>query len=143
MNRLLSILLVEDNPGDARLVHEVMAEEGFRFRLDVATDGPQALEILGRRRDVELPDLILLDLNLPRMNGFEVLRAIKGDARWRSIPVVILSGSDAEDDVRRAYDLQANCYVTKPIDSVRLGTMLGIIGRFWMNVVQLPPRGHS
>ena len=142
MSRLLSILLVEDNPGDVRLVRETLSEGGLACRLEVASDGVEALEILRRERDAELPDLILLDLNLPRMNGFELLRVVKEDSRWRSIPVIVLSSSDSEDDVRRAYDLQANCYVTKPLDSAGLGPVLEIIERFWTDVVKLPPRGQ-
>jgi two-component system, chemotaxis family, response regulator Rcp1 len=129
------ILLVEDNPGDVRLVRESLRECGLPHRLTVAMDGVEALE---RLHGAERPDVILLDLNLPRKDGLEVLEEVKADPGLRSIPVVVLSSSDAQDDVAAAYALHANCYVTKPVDLDQFLEVVATIQRFWMGVAKLP-----
>ena len=137
----VKILLVEDNPGDVRLAREGLKESGLYSELWDVPDGEQALEFLHRRgdhADVPRPDLILLDLNLPRMNGRELLREIKQDPGLRAIPVVVLSMSKAEKDITAAYDLHANCYITKPIDLDRFIDVVQGIRDFWFTIVQLP-----
>jgi CheY-like chemotaxis protein len=137
----VDILLVEDNAGDARLMKEALAEAKIRNRLHVVTDGVEALEYLRRQNGfagAERPDLILLDLNMPRQDGRQVLAEIKKDEDLRRIPVVILSTSQAEADVARAYDLHANCYITKPLDVERLITVVKSIEDFWLTIVRLP-----
>jgi two-component system, chemotaxis family, response regulator Rcp1 len=129
------ILLVEDNPGDVRLVRESLRESGLPHRLAVAMDGVEALEQL---RGPERPDVMLLDLNLPRKDGREVLAEVKSDPGLKSIPVVVLSSSDAQDDVSAAYALHANCYVTKPVDLDQFLDVVATIQRFWMGVAKLP-----
>lgn len=119
LTRPAEILLVEDNPADVRLTREALHEGKVRNSLSVASDGVEALEFLrrqGRHADAPTPDLILLDLNLPRKDGREVLEEIKADPALRHIPIVVLTSSQAEQDILRAYDLHANCYVTKPVD---------------------------
>ena len=138
-NRACNILLVEDNPGDVRLTQEVFSECATSIRLDVARDGVQALEYLnapGR----ELPDLILLDLNLPRKNGREVLAEVKADSRFRSIPVLVLTTSKAERDINDCYELHANCYLNKPLDLDEFVELVNIIEQFWMMTALLPSR---
>jgi CheY-like chemotaxis protein len=137
----VDILLVEDNAGDARLMKEALAEAKIRNRLHVLTDGVEALAYLRRQNGfagAERPDLILLDLNMPRQDGRQVLAEIKKDEDLRRIPVVILSTSQAEADVARAYDLHANCYITKPLDVERLITVVKSIEDFWLTIVRLP-----
>jgi CheY-like chemotaxis protein len=137
----VDILLVEDNAGDARLMKEALAEAKVRNRLHVVTDGVEALAYLRRQQPfagAERPDLILLDLNLPRQDGRQVLAEIKKDEELRRIPVVILSSSQAEADVARAYDLHANCYITKPLDVEQLITVVRSIEDFWLTIVRLP-----
>lgn len=139
----IEILLVEDNPGDVDLTREALKDAGVRNRLNVAADGIEALEFLrrtGRFADAPRPDMILLDLNMPRKNGREVLAEIKADPMFRCIPVVILTTSDSEQDVVRAYALHANCYVTKPVDLDRFLRVVRSIEDFWMTVVTLPPK---
>ena len=139
--RSIEILLVEDNPGDARLTIEAMREAKMRNRMHVVEDGVEAMEFLrrqGRFGEAPRPDLILLDLNLPRKDGREVLAEVKGDPELRRIPVVILTTSQAEEDVVRAYDLHANCYVTKPVDLAQFMKIVAQIDEFWVNVVTLP-----
>ena len=141
-NRTVEILLVEDNPGDVRLTREALREGKLQVELHVASDGVEALEFLrreGRFANAVRPDLILLDLNLPRKDGREVLGEIKGDPRFRSIPVVILTSSQAEQDIARAYQLNANCYVTKPVDLDQFIHVVQSIESFWFSVVKLPP----
>ncbi len=137
----VDILLVEDNPGDARLLREALAEAKIRNRLHVVADGAEALAYL-RRQDTFAaavrPDLILLDLNLPGKDGREVLAEIKRDEDLRRIPVVILTTSQAEADVARAYDLHANAYVTKPLDIEQFITVVKSIEDFWLTIVKLP-----
>ena len=140
-NRWIDILLVEDNPGDVRLTQEALREGKIKNRLFVVNDGVEALSYLGREgeyADSVMPDLILLDLNLPRMDGRQVLQKIKEDESLKSIPVVVLTTSDAEDDVLRSYNLHANCYITKPVDLDQFLTIVRSIENFWLSVVKLP-----
>jgi two-component system, chemotaxis family, response regulator Rcp1 len=140
--RPIEVLLVEDNPGDVRLTREALKEGKVRNNLHVAPDGVEALAFLrreGPHAGAPRPDLILLDLNLPRKSGREVLEEIKADASLRQIPVVILSSSEAEQDILRAYDLHANCYVTKPVDLDQFITVVKSIEDFWFTIVKLPP----
>ncbi len=139
----IDILLVEDNPGDIRLVREALGECGMNHRLDVVVDGVEALEYLRRKissLNESLPDLILLDLNLPKKDGREVLIEIKGDADLRRIPVVIFSSSEAEEDILSSYDHQANCYICKPLELDTYIEVVGQIGRFWIDPVKLPTK---
>lgn len=142
ITRPVEILLVEDNPGDVRLTREALREGKVRNNLHVAADGVEALRFL-RREDEHAqavrPDLILLDLNLPRKDGREVLEEIKNDAQLRTIPVVILTSSQAEQDICRAYHLHANCYVSKPVDLDQFITVVKSIESFWFTIVKLPP----
>lgn len=139
--RAIEILMVEDNPGDVRLTREAFKDGRVWNRLHVVEDGVAALDFLYRRTPHEQaprPDVILLDLNLPRMDGREVLSVIKSDPALRIIPVVVLTTSDAEEDVLRAYDLNANCYVTKPVDLEQFIRIVQSIEDFWLTVVRLP-----
>ena len=138
----VEILLVEDNPGDYRLTQEALREGKVYNNLHWAQDGVEAIEFLKRRgkyKDAPRPDIILLDLNLPKKDGRQVLSEIKQDDDLRYIPVVILTTSKAEEDVVRSYDLHANCYVTKPVDLEKFITVVQSIDRFWLTVVTLPP----
>jgi two-component system, chemotaxis family, response regulator Rcp1 len=137
----IDILLVEDNPGDVRLTREALKEGKVANVLHVAADGVEALAFLrreGRFTDAVRPDLILLDLNLPRKDGREVLEEIKRDPDLRSIPVVVLTTSQAEEDILRAYRLRANCYVTKPVDLDQFIKVVHSIEDFWLTIVKLP-----
>ena len=137
----IDILLVEDNPGDVRLTREALREGKVLHNLHVAQDGVEAVAFLrreGKHADAPRPDLILLDLNLPRKDGREVLQDIKAAPELRTIPVVILTSSQAEQDILRAYDLHANCYVTKPVDLDQFITIVKSIEQFWFTVVKLP-----
>ena len=139
--RPIEILLVEDNPGDVRLTIEALKEAKVRNRLSVAPDGVEALAFLRREgtyAEAARPDLILLDLNLPRKDGREVLAEIKGDASLRAIPVVILTTSRADQDILRSYELHANCYITKPVDLDQFITVVKSIESFWLTIVTLP-----
>ena len=141
ISRPVEILLVEDNPGDVRLTREALREGKVRNNLHVAPDGVEALAFLrkeGRYADAVRPDLILLDLNLPRKDGREVLEEIKVDPSLRYIPVVVLTSSQAEQDIVRAYDLHANCYVTKPVDLDQFIHVVKSIEDFWFTIVKLP-----
>jgi CheY-like chemotaxis protein len=138
----VEILLVEDNPGDVRLTREALRDGKVRNNLNVVDDGVKALAYLrreGEYANVRRPDLILLDLNLPRMSGREVLTEIKGDPDLRSIPVVVLTTSQAEQDIVKAYELNANCYVTKPVDLDQFINVVKSIEDFWLTIVRLPP----
>ncbi|MGQ9780623.1 MAG: response regulator [Bacillota bacterium] len=137
--RLAEILLVEDNPGDIRLIREAFREGKFANRLHVATDGEEALAFL-RNRDAPAIDLILLDLNLPKRDGREVLAEIKSDEKLRQIPAVVLTSSELEADILRAYDLKANCYVTKPTAPQDFFEIIRHLKEFWFAVVKLPTR---
>jgi len=143
----LDILLVEDNPGDMRLTVEALKEGKVLCKLHWVKDGVEALDFLHRRAEhanAVRPDLILLDLNLPRMDGREVLAHIKVDPQLRRIPVVILTTSKAEEDIVRTYDLYANCYVTKyPVDFDNFIEVIRSIDRFWLSLVTLPPKGED
>jgi chemotaxis family two-component system response regulator Rcp1 len=137
----VEILLVEDNLGDARLTREALKEGKVYHNLHWVKDGVEALDFLHRRGEhagASLPDIILLDLNLPKKDGREVLQEIKADARLRFIPVVVLTTSKAEEDVLRTYSLHANCYVTKPVDLEKFITVVQSIDKFWLSVVTLP-----
>jgi CheY-like chemotaxis protein len=140
-HRAAEILLVEDNEADARLADEALKESGTSSRLHLVEDGIQAMEFLrqeGQYADAPRPDVVLLDLNMPRMDGREVLAAVKGDPDLRSIPIVILSTSSAERDVEETYDLHANCFITKPLELDRFIEVIHQIEQFWLNTVQLP-----
>ncbi len=137
----VEILLVEDNPGDHRLTQEALKEGKVYNNLYWARDGIEALDFLKRRgkhASAPRPDIILLDLNLPKKDGREVLSEIKGDEDLRAIPVVVLTTSKAEEDVLRSYNLHANCYVTKPVDLEKFIVVVQSIDRFWLTVVTLP-----
>lgn len=141
--RPIEILMVEDNPGDVRLTQEALKDAKVSNTLRVVEDGVAALDYLHRRGayvDAPRPDLILLDLNLPKKNGREVLAEIKQDVNLKSIPVVILTTSQAEEDVVRAYSLHANCYITKPVDFTQFAKIVRTIEDFWLSIVTLPPR---
>jgi CheY-like chemotaxis protein len=137
----IEILLVEDSPGDIRLTQEALKEAKVLNRLSVAVDGVEALDFLHRRGefpDAPHPDLILLDLNLPRKDGREVLKEIKAEEHLRRIPVVVLTTSQADADIINAYDLHANCYITKPVDFKQFIRVVQSIEDFWLTVVRLP-----
>jgi len=141
--RPIEILMVEDNPGDVRLTVEALKEGKVRNNLHIAEDGVEALAFLrrqGRYAEAPRPDLVLLDLNLPKKNGREVLEEIKEDPDLRRIPVVILTVSQAEQDIVKSYNLHANCYITKPVDLDQFLDVVKSIENFWLTVVMLPPR---
>lgn len=142
VSRPIEVLLVEDNPGDVRLTREALREGKVRNNLHTVPDGVEALAFLrreGKYAAVPRPDLILLDLNLPKKDGREVLGAVKADASLRTIPVVVLTSSQAEQDIARAYDLHANCYITKPVDLDQFIAVVRSIEDFWFTIVKLPP----
>jgi len=139
----IEILLVEDNPGDVRLTIEALKEGRFANLINVAVDGFEAMAFLrreGKYANASKPDLILLDLNLPKKNGREVLAEIKTDSNLKRIPVVVLTSSQAETDIVATYDLHANCYITKPVDFDQFISVVRSIEDFWFAVVKLPPR---
>ena len=141
--KLVEILLVEDNPGDVRLTQEALKETKVLNRLNVVSDGFEAMAYLRKENgfsDAVSPDLILLDLNLPRKDGREILKEIKSDPALRRIPVVILTVSQAEQDIMKTYDLHANCYITKPINLDQFVEVVKAIEDFWLTIVKLPPR---
>ena len=145
-NGPVEILLVEDNPGDERLTREALKEGKVYSNLHWVKDGVEALDFLNRRGkygDAPRPDIILLDLNLPKKDGREVLQEIKSADDLKRIPVVVLTTSQAEEDVLRTYNLHANCYVTKPVDLEKFMVVVKSIDVFWLTVVTLPPNGHS
>jgi len=136
------ILLVEDNEGDVRLTREALHEGKVANKLIVASDGVEALAILrktGAHAEAPRPHLILLDLNLPKKDGRQVLEEIKADANLKRIPVVVLTTSKAEEDIVRTYNLHANCYITKPVDFEKFVSVIRTIDEFWLTVVRLPP----
>ena len=138
----IDVLLVEDDSGDVELTREALAESKIALNLRIVEDGERALQYLrreGKYADAPRPDLILLDLNLPRMDGREVLAHIKADPSLRVIPVVVLTTSRAEEDVLRAYHLNANCYITKPVDLEQFIRVVQAIEDFWLTIVRLPP----
>jgi two-component system, chemotaxis family, response regulator Rcp1 len=139
--RLLRVLHIEDNAGDVRLVAEALQDSGIAVEIDIVADGFQAMEYLHREGQfarAARPDLVLLDLNLPRKAGREVLAEIKGDPVLKTIPVVVLTTSTAPSDISEAYELHANCYVSKPVDLQTLFETIEAIGRFWLQVAKLP-----
>ena len=139
--KTVEILLVEDNPGDVRLTREALRDGRIHTHLSIASDGEEALAFLrrqGKFGDAPRPDLILLDLNLPRRSGREVLSEIKRDDSLRRIPVVVLTTSAAEQDVLASYDLNANCFITKPVDLDQFIRVIRSIEDFWLTVVKLP-----
>jgi two-component system, chemotaxis family, response regulator Rcp1 len=138
--RPVDILMVEDNPGDVRLTQEALKESKLRNNLALARDGEEALAYLHREgafANVLRPDLILLDLNLPKVDGREVLAVIKADPELRRIPVVVLTTSNAEQDIVHVYDLHANCYITKPVDIDQFVKVVQSIEDFWFTIVKL------
>lgn len=142
IRHIVEILLVEDNPADVDLTKETLEFAKLRNRLHAVNDGVEALAFLRRQPPFEnavRPDLILLDLNLPRKDGREVLQELKVDPTLRTIPVVVLTSSDAEKDVIKSYDLGANCYITKPVDLDQFADVVRCIEDFWFIVVKLPP----
>lgn len=139
----IQILLVEDSDADVRLTREALAEGKVANQLHVVADGEQAMAFLRRQdghHDAPVPDLILLDLNLPRKSGHEVLAELKQDAVLRTIPVAVLTTSEGEADVLRSYDLGANCYLTKPVDLDEFMKVVSAVEEFWLSVVRLPRR---
>jgi CheY-like chemotaxis protein len=137
----IEILLVEDDPGDVLMTREALADSKLINSLHVVNNGEEAIEFLRREGEHDAaprPDLVLLDLNLPRLDGREVLSIIKNDSAFRSIPVVVLTTSDAEEDVLRSYDLHANAYVTKPVDFAAFVQVVRQIDDFFLSVVRLP-----
>lgn len=145
--RICRILHVEDNPGDVRLIREALKETGRASEVNVAYDGAIALDYLygrGVHVNASRPDLILLDLNLPKMSGREVLAEIKADPDLKNIPVVVFTSSSAPPDVDHAYDCHVNCYVTKPSDVDDIFRVIGSIEKFWLDIARLPPsRGQQ
>jgi two-component system, chemotaxis family, response regulator Rcp1 len=143
IDRGIEILLVEDNPGDVRLTQEALKDGKILNNLNVVSDGVEAMAFLrqeGQYVDAPQPELILLDLNLPKKDGREVLAEIKSQPNLRRIPVVILTSSAAERDIVRSYNLHANCYITKPVDLDQFINVVKSIEQFWLTVVKLPPR---
>ncbi|PJI94478.1 response regulator [Luteimicrobium subarcticum] len=141
--KTIDVLLVEDDPGDVLMTREAFEDHKVTNRLSVVQDGVSAMQFLrkeGEYADAPTPDLILLDLNLPRMDGREVLAALKEDANLRAIPVVVLTTSEAEEDVVRSYSLHANAYVTKPVDFERFINVVRQVDEFFVEVVRLPGR---
>jgi len=139
--KVIDVLLVEDDPGDVLMTREAFADHKLKNVLHVVDNGADAMSFLrkeGEYADSPTPDLVLLDLNLPRMDGREVLAAIKGDDQLRTIPVVVLTTSEAEEDVLRSYQLHANAYVTKPVDFERFLDVVRQIDEFFVTVVKLP-----
>ena len=142
-DRSIQVLLVEDDPGDVALTKKSLAEATFALHLDVVEDGVKALAFLRREppyTEAKRPDLILLDLNMPRKSGCEVLHDMQQDRALRSIPVVVLTTSDSDSDIERAYDLGANCYITKPVELEQFTRAIYSVEDFWFTVVKLPPR---
>jgi CheY-like chemotaxis protein len=143
-SRPIEILLVEDNPGDARLTIEAFKEGRVTNSLTVINDGADALAYLrreGKYSAAKQPDLVLLDLNLPKMDGREVLAEVKSDERLRNIPVIVLTTSSGPEDVKRAYGGHANCYITKPVDLDQFLRVVQSIENFWLSLVKLPSQG--
>ena len=141
-----NILLVEDNPADVRLTQEVLRETELDFVMQLARDGEQAMQILRKQapfEDAQTPDLVLLDLNLPRKDGREVLAEVKADPDLRRIPVLVLSTSKAERDILTCYELHANCYLTKPVDLDQFGQLVQSLQQFWFGMAMLPPKARG
>jgi two-component system, chemotaxis family, response regulator Rcp1 len=142
----IEVLLVEDSPGDVRLTQEAFHDANRSVRLHVASDGVEAMAFLrhqGAHSAAPRPDLILLDLNLPKMDGREVLARIKEDASLKTIPTIILTTSEAEADIARSYELQANCYLSKPVQLDQFETLVKSINDFWLTKVKLPQKTQT
>lgn len=142
----VEILLVEDSPADVRLTREALKEEKLHINLNVVGDGVEAMKYLrkeGKYSKAIKPDLILLDLNLPKKDGREVLKELKSDDNLRVIPTVILTISKAEEDLVKTYNLHANCYITKPLDLNQFSHVVKSIKDFWLTIVKLPPNGDK
>ena len=140
--KLIEILLVEDSPGDARLTKEALKESKLYNKLVIVGDGEEAMQFLrkkGKYSEATKPDMILLDLNLPKKSGRDVLAEVKNDPELRRIPIVILTTSKAEEDILRSYDLHANCYITKPVGLKQLVEVVNTLENFWFSIVKLPP----
>jgi chemotaxis family two-component system response regulator Rcp1 len=140
--KAIEILLVEDNPGDIRLTQEALKEGAVKKNLRVVRDGAEAMDFLcreGKHAEAPRPDVIILDLNLPKKNGREVLAELKQDPRLRSIPIVVLTSSRAQEDICKAYHLQANCYITKPGNLDDFFKAVRTIEHFWLTLAKLPP----
>ncbi|MFN8298698.1 MAG: response regulator [Chitinophagales bacterium] len=134
------ILLVEDNPGDIRLTQEALKESQMEIHLDVVSDGEQAIEFLtkrGKYAESHRPHIILLDLNLPKKNGIEVLKEVKANDSLKKIPIIVLTTSDADHDITKAYSLHANCYILKPVDFDDFARVIKLVETFWFKTVQL------
>lgn len=141
--KIFDILVVEDNPGDARLTREVLNDNGAFSSLFIVNDGVEAMEFLrnkGKFKDSPKPDLIIMDLNLPRKDGREVLAEIKVDENLKHIPIVIMTISQAEEDILKSYKLHANCFITKPIDLNQFIKVIKSIEEFWFSIVKGPPK---
>jgi len=141
----IEILLVEDNPADVRLTTEALKEEKIYNNLYVASDGVEAIAFLhreGKYAKAVRPDLILLDLNLPKKDGREVLEEIKSDDDLKTIPVVVLTVSKSEEDILKSYNLHANCYITKPVDLDQFMKVIRSVQEFWLTIVKLPPKNR-
>lgn len=136
----IEVLLVEDNPADADLTREALLENKLLLNLTVLEDGEKCLDYLLNGVPEKRPELILLDLNLPRVSGREVLQEIKKHPELRLIPVVVLTSSEAESDIVRSYDLGANCYITKPMDLASFIAIVNSLSSFWFTIVKLPPQ---
>jgi len=142
----MEVLLVEDSPGDVRLTREAFRDANVSIHLHVASDGVEAMAFLkqeGAHASAPRPDLILLDLNLPKMDGREVLAQIKSDGNLKTIPTVILTTSESEADIVKSYQLQANCYLTKPVQLDAFEKLVGSINDFWLTKVKLPRQRHG
>jgi two-component system, chemotaxis family, response regulator Rcp1 len=142
----LEVLLVEDSPGDVRLTQEAFREAKTNINLHVATDGVVAMAFLrheGDHSQAPRPDFILLDLNLPKMDGREVLAHIKEDESLKTIPTIILTTSDAEADILKSYQLQANCYINKPVQLEAFDAIVKNVNQFWLTTAKLPPRSNT
>lgn len=138
----VDILLVEDNPGDVRLIEEAFEETDTETRVHAVTDGREAIELVTDESAAGLPsipDLALIDLNLPQKDGCEVLEAIRGEPRFRGLPVVILTNSESSEDITRCYDARANAYLTKPVDPDEFVSLVQTVEQFWFEQAQLPP----
>jgi CheY-like chemotaxis protein len=145
--RQLTVLLVEDNPRDVRLTQRAFKQAGLPHELRVVRDGDEALAYLHREGvyqdplSAPRPDVMLLDLNLPRMGGHELLHAVKQDSRFKQLPIIVLTTSERPDDVRQAYDAGANAYLLKPVEFSRFTAVIEQLGKFWLEIVKLPPEG--
>jgi chemotaxis family two-component system response regulator Rcp1 len=141
-SRSAEILLVEDNPGDLELIQEALQSGKVTNHISMATDGEVAMNFLNRARGFEnapRPDLILLDLNLPRKDGFEILKEVRENPELSRIPVVILTSSQTDRDILKSYNLRANCFISKPVDVDEFLTVVRSTGEFWLSIVKLPP----